>query len=371
MKYYVIAGEASGDLHGANLIKALKQEDAQAEFRGFGGDLMQKEGAVLDKHCSELAFMGFVEVVANLGTIFKNMKLAKEAVLAYQPDALILIDFPGFNLKIAQFAKENGIPVFFYISPKVWAWNQKRVLKIKKVVDHLFCILPFEVEFYKTWGMEVDYVGNPLMDAIDAHKADKNFRKTHQLSEKPIIALLPGSRKMELKHVMPDMLAVSDLFPEYECVLAGAPMLSQADYAPYLGNRKIKIITNATYDLLLHAQAALVTSGTATLETALLKCPEVVLYKGNRLSVAIARLLVKIKFISLVNLILDKEVVKELIQEDCNPAEIAAQLAPLLSDTPQRAHMLADYEALAKRVGPAGASERTAKLVQKYLRKSN
>ncbi len=371
MKYYVIAGEASGDLHGANLIKALRQEDAQADFRGFGGDLMQKEGALLDKHCSELAFMGFVEVVANLGTIFKNMKLAKEAVLAYKPDALILIDFPGFNLKIAQFAKEKGIPVFFYISPKVWAWNQKRVLKIKKVVDHLFCILPFEVEFYKTWGMEVDYVGNPLMDAIGAHKADKNFRKTHQLSEKPIIALLPGSRKMELKHVLPDMLAASDVFPDYECVLAGAPMLSQTDYAPYLGNRKIKIITNATYDLLLNAQAALVTSGTATLETALLKCPEVVLYKGNRLSVAIARLLVNIKFISLVNLILDKQVVKELIQEDCNPAEIATQLGPLLSDTPQRAQMLSDYKALAKRVGPAGASERTAKLVQKYLRKSN
>jgi lipid-A-disaccharide synthase len=253
----------------------------------------------------------------------------------------------------------------------VWAWNQKRVLKIKKVVDHLFCILPFEVEFYKTWGMDVDYVGNPLMDAIVALKADKNFRKTHQLSEKPIIALLPGSRKMELKHVLPDMLAASDLFPDYECVLAGAPMLSQADYAPYLGNRKIKIISHSTYDLLLNAQAALVTSGTATLETALLKCPQVVLYKGNRLSVAIARLLVNIKFISLVNLILDKQVVKELIQEDCNPTEIAAQLSPLLSNTQQRAQMLTDYEALVKRVGPAGASERTAKLVQKYLRKSN
>lgn len=368
MKYYMIAGEASGDLHGANLLKALKQEDAQAEFRGFGGDLMQQAGARLDKHCSELAFMGFVEVATNLGTIFNNIKLAKEAILAYQPDALILIDFPGFNLKIAQFAKEKGIPVFFYISPKVWAWNQKRVLKIKKVVDHLFCILPFEVDFYKSWGMEVDYVGNPLMDAISAHTADKTFRKTHQLSEKPIIALLPGSRKMELKHVLPDMLAATDAFPEYECVLAGAPMLSHTDYAPYLGDRKIKMITNATYDLLLHAQAALVTSGTATLETALLKCPQVVLYKGNWLSVAIARLLVKIKFISLVNLILDKEVVKELIQEACNPAEIAAQLAPLLSDTSKRAHMLADYEVLAKRVGPAGASERTAKLVQNYLR---
>ncbi|MFM6954909.1 MAG: lipid-A-disaccharide synthase [Sphingobacteriaceae bacterium] len=371
MKYYVIAGEASGDLHGANLMKALKQEDAQAEFRGFGGDLMQQEGAVLDKHCSELAFMGFVEVLANLRTIFSNIKQAKQSVLAYKPDALILIDFPGFNLKIAEFAKKEGIPVFFYISPKVWAWNQKRVLKIKKVVDHLFCILPFEVDFYKTWGMEVDYVGNPLMDAISAHKVDKNFRNTHNISEKPILALLPGSRKMELKHILPDMLAASDLFPDYECVLAGAPMLNQADYAPYLGNRKIKIISNATYDLVLNAQAALVTSGTATLETALLKCPQVVLYKGSKLSVAIARLLVKIKFISLVNLILDKEVVKELIQEDCNPAEIATQLGPLLTETPQRVQMLADYETLAERVGPEGASGRTAKLVQKYLRKSN
>lgn len=371
MKYYVIAGEASGDLHGANLVKALKQQDAQAAFRGFGGDFMQQQEVVLDKHCSELAFMGFIEVLANLGTIFNNITLAKKALLSYKPDALILIDFPGFNLKIAEFAKKQGIPVFFYISPKVWAWNQKRVLKIKKVVDHLFCILPFEVEFYKTWGMEVDYVGNPLMDAISAHKADKNFRKTHQLSDKPMVALLPGSRKMELKHVLPEMLAASDLFPEYEWVLAAAPMLSQADYAPYLGNRNIKIVSGATYDLLLHAQAALVTSGTATLETALLKCPEVVLYKGSKLSVAIARLLVKIRFISLVNLIMDREVVKELIQERCNPAEIATYLTPLLSTTPQRAQLLSDYEVLAKRVGPAGASERTANLVQKYLRKSN
>lgn len=370
MKYYLIAGEASGDLHGANLMKALKVNDPEAEFHFFGGDLMQAQGGQCDKHYAEMAFMGFIEVLANIRTIFKNIKLAKEKVAAYRPDALILIDFPGFNLKIAQFAKEEGIPVHYYISPKVWAWNQKRVLKIKKIVDHLYCILPFEVDFYKTWGMEVDYVGNPLMDAISGHQADPDFRKTHHLSQKSIIALLPGSRRMELKHVLPQMIAVSDSFPNQQWVIAGAPNFTEADYAPFIAGRPISVLFNATYDLLKNAQAALVTSGTATLETALLNCPQVVLYRGSKISVAIARMLVKIKFISLVNLIMDREVVKELIQEDANPAQIATELQPLVQDSAKREQMLADYKMLADKVGEAGASERTARLIQKYLRKS-
>ncbi|MFM6975468.1 MAG: lipid-A-disaccharide synthase [Sphingobacteriaceae bacterium] len=370
MKYYLLAGEASGDLHGANLMKALKAEDPQAEFRFFGGDLMLAQGGVCDKHYSEMAFMGFIEVLANLRTISKNLKLAKESVKSYQPDALILIDFPGFNLKIAEFAKAQDIPVHFYISPKVWAWNQKRMLKIKKVVDHLYCILPFEVDFYKSWGMEIDYVGNPLMDAIAAYTFDVNFRKNHHLDDRLILALLPGSRKMELKHILPQMIAASDRFSSHQVVIAGAPNFKTEDYAAYIGERKVSVVFNATYDLLKNAEAALVTSGTATLETALLRCPQVVLYRGSKISVAIARLLVKIRFISLVNLIMDREVVKELIQEDCHPDRIAMELQAIITNGPARKRMLEDYQLLAEKVGPEGASGRTAKLIQKYLRKS-
>ncbi|MEY3679033.1 MAG: hypothetical protein RI924_1174 [Bacteroidota bacterium] len=371
MKYYLIAGEASGDLHGANLMKALKTLDKEADFRFFGGDLMQAQGGVCDKHYSEMAFMGFIEVLANLRTIAKNLKLAKQSIKACKPDALILIDFPGFNLKIAEFAKSEGIPVHYYISPKVWAWNQKRVLKIKCIVDHLYCILPFEVAFYKSWGMDVDYVGNPLMDAISSYPFNPNFHKDHQLDNRPILAILPGSRKMELEHVLPQMIAASDRFPDYQLVIAGAPNFKPEDYSVYLGDRKISIVFNATYDLLKNAEAALVTSGTATLETALLNCPQVVLYRGSKISVAIARLLVKIRFISLVNLIMDREVVKELIQEEAHADRIAEELKAILNNSASRNQMLHDYQYLAKRVGPAGASERTAALIQKYLRKSN
>ncbi len=371
MKYYLISGEASGDLHGANLMKALKEKDPAAEFHFFGGDLMQAQGGVCDKHYSEMAFMGFIEVLANLRTIAKNLKLAKQSIKAYRPDALILIDFPGFNLKIAEFAKSEEIPVHYYISPKVWAWNQKRVLKIKRIVDHLYCILPFEVDFYKSWNMEVDYVGNPLMDAISSYPFNPHFRKDYQLDNRPILALLPGSRKMELKHILPQMIAASDRFQDQQIVIGGAPNFQPEDYATYLGDRKIPIVFNATYDLLKNAQAALVTSGTATLETALLNCPQVVLYRGSKISVAIARLLVKIRFISLVNLIMDREVVKELIQEEAHPDRIAEELNVLLNDSPARKMMLENYKVLVQKVGPAGASERTAALIQKYLRKSD
>lgn len=367
MKYYLIAGEASGDLHGANLMRALKKEDAEADFRFFGGDLMKAQGGKLEKHYSEMAFMGFLEVLIHVRAIFRNLKQAKKAILDYHPDALILIDFPGFNLKIASFAKKHGIRVFYYISPKVWAWNQKRVLSIKKNVDQLFCIFPFEVDFYKTWGMDVHYVGNPLLDAIAAHHTDSQFRVNQALGEQQIIALLPGSRRQELKRLLTDMLQVSDDFPDYQFVIAGAPSFSIDDYQPFIGGRQIPVLFDQTYNLLLHAKAAIVTSGTATLETALFKVPQVVVYKGGRISVAIARLLVKIKFISLVNLIMGQEIVKELIQENCTPKSIKMELERLLQDSFYRGQMLGHYDQLVERMGEPGASNRVAKLVVHYL----
>ncbi|QEK51731.1 lipid-A-disaccharide synthase [Pedobacter aquae] len=366
MRYYIVAGEASGDLHGANLMKALKNLDAEAEFRFFGGDLMQAQGGTLVKHYADMAFMGFLEVLMNLRAVLKNISFCKQDVLAYQPDVLILVDFPGFNLKIADFAKKHNIKVYYYISPKVWAWNQKRVLKIKKVVDKMFCILPFEVDFYKEWGMEVDYVGNPLLDAIAAFTPQDDFLASYKLGDKKIIALLPGSRKQELQYLLPDMLAVADKLPDYQFVIAGAPSFNQEHYDSFLNGRNIPVVFGATYDLLHHAHAALVTSGTATLETALFKVPEVVLYKGGKISITIARMLVKIRFISLVNLIMDKEVVKELIQEDCNAAQILKELKPLLEGE-KRVLQLQQYQLLADKMGLPGASEKTAKLIYEYL----
>ncbi|MFA6084728.1 lipid-A-disaccharide synthase [Mucilaginibacter sp.] len=369
MKYYLVAGEASGDLHGANLMKALKELDGQAEFRFFGGDLMQAEGGTLVKHYADMAFMGFVEVVLNLNTILKNLSLCKKDIVAYRPDVLILIDFPGFNLKIAEFAKTQGLLVCYYISPKVWAWNQKRVLKIKKVVDHLFCILPFEVDFYKSWGMEIDYVGNPLLDAVDAFKPDPNFLQNNSLAGKRIIALLPGSRKQEISRLLPDMLAVTHQFPHHQFVVAGAPSFNIEYYQQFLLNKSIPVIFNATYDLLNVAEAAVVASGTATLETALFNVPQVVVYKGNAITIGIARMLIKIKFISLVNLIMDSQVVKELIQQDCNPPGIIAELDRLVNDKAYRQKMLADYDVLDEKMGTPGASVKTAALIVKYASK--
>ncbi|RYU90726.1 lipid-A-disaccharide synthase [Mucilaginibacter terrigena] len=369
MKYYLVAGEASGDLHGANLMKALKELDSEADFRFFGGDLMQAEGGTLVKHYADMAFMGFVEVVINLRTILKNLKLCKHDIATYRPDVLVLIDFPGFNLKIAEFAKAKGLLVCYYISPKVWAWNQKRVLKIKKIVDHLFCILPFEVDFYKSWGMDIDYVGNPLLDAVDAFKADASFLTNNNLTGKRIIALLPGSRKQEISRLLPEMLGVTGEFSDHQFVVAGAPSFKAEYYSQYLGNKAIPVIFNATYDILANAEAAVVASGTATLETALFNVPQVVVYKGNAITISIARMLVKIKFISLVNLIMDKEVVKELIQQDCTSPKIAAELDNLLNDDDYRQKMLDNYEVLDGRMGAPGASMKTAKLIVKYTSK--
>ncbi|SDL84877.1 lipid-A-disaccharide synthase [Pedobacter sp. ok626] len=365
MRYYIVAGEASGDLHGANLMKALKVEDANAEFRFYGGDKMLAEGGVLDKHYAEMAFMGFTEVLLNLRTIFKNLKACKAAILAYKPDVLILIDFPGFNLKIAEFAKANGIKVCYYISPKVWAWNQKRVLKIKRIVDKLFCILPFEVDFYKSWGMEVDYVGNPLLDEIAQFTPDPEFRKKYQL-EKDVVALLPGSRKQEIERLLPDMLSVTQSFPDCHFVVAAAPSFDEAYYRQFIKTDNVTLVFAQTYNLLHVAKAAIVASGTATLETALFHVPQVVVYRGGAISVAIARALVKIRFISLVNLIMDRAVVKELIQNDCNTASITRVLKGILNGA-ERAQMLSDYKELSAKMGTAGASGRTAKLILNYL----
>lgn len=362
MKYYLVAGEASGDLHGANLMRALKAESPDAEFRFFGGDKMQAEGGVLVKHYAEMAFMGFVEVILNLRTVLRNMRSCKEDIQHYQPDALILIDFPGFNLKIAEFAKAEGIRVFYYISPKVWAWNQKRVLKIKRVVDRLFCILPFEVSFYKEWGMDVDYVGNPLLDEISRFSADADFLKQHQLQEKPVLALMPGSRVQEIERLLPVMLEVAAKFPDYHAVVAAAPAFNESYYQKFIGTQQVRLVFNQTYDLLHVAHAAIVASGTATLETAIFKVPQVVVYKGSPLSIAIARMVVKIRFISLVNLIMDRKVVEELIQEDCNPQTVHAKLSLLLNGE-QRAAILRDYDELAVKMGTPGASARTAALI--------
>lgn len=365
MKYYLIAGEASGDLHGANLMKALENEDPNAQFRYFGGDKMQAEGGDLVKHYADMAFMGFTEVLLNLRTILKNLKTCKADVLAYQPDVLILIDFPGFNLKIAEFANEHGIKVCYYISPKVWAWNQKRVLKIKRIVDHMFCILPFEVDFYKSWGMDVDYVGNPLLDEISNFSPNKGFRNQHQLTEKPIIALLPGSRKQEIERLLPVMLSVVEDFKDYQFVIAAAPTFTAQYYQQFIGEAKVTLVFSQAYDLLYNAHAAVVASGTATLETALFKVPQVVVYKGGAISIAIARLLVKIRFISLVNLIVDRKVVTELIQEDCSKEKVGSELRQIASGQ-GRTQMLDDYNELLELIGSAGASQKTAKLIMKY-----
>jgi lipid-A-disaccharide synthase len=366
MKYYLVAGEASGDLHGANLIKALKEKDAQAEFRFFGGNLMQAEGGTLVQHYANMAYMGIVEVVMHLPAILRNMKTCKQDILNWQPDVLILIDFPGFNLKIAEFAKAHGLMVCYYISPKVWAWNQKRVFKIKKVVDHLFCILPFEVDFFNRFDMKVDYVGNPLLDAVAAFEPDGQFLSSHQLAEKPIVALLPGSRKQEISRLLPEMAQVAKRYPQYQFVVAGAPSFNAAYYEPYLNGQPLPVVFNATYNLLYHAKAAIVASGTATLETALFNVPQVVVYKANQIMVTAGRMLLKIKYISLVNLIMDKRVVQELIQEDCNAKIIGAELEKLAASGDYRTVMLANYAKLHEIMGKPGASAQTAALIYKY-----
>lgn len=372
MKYYLIAGERSGDLHGANLMKGIKANDPEAQFRGWGGDMMQHEGIDLVTHYKDTAFMGFLEVALNIRKIAGFLKKCKKDILVYKPDVIILIDYPGFNLRIAAFAKENGIKTFYYISPKVWAWNQKRAWKIKKNIDQMFVIFPFEIDFYKKFDFEVDYVGNPLMDAIDDFKPDPDFKKKHNLDEnRAVIALLPGSRRQEIINMLDLMLTVRPHFPDYQFVVAGVKNLPSSLYEKYEALQNVSVVYEATYDLLAISEAALVTSGTATLETALLKIPEVVCYKTSRISYAVAKKLIKVPFISLVNLIMEKEVVRELIQDELNEKQLVVELAALLKNGSKREAQLTDYSTLQTLVGGPGASERAGALMVKYLLKKN
>jgi lipid-A-disaccharide synthase len=362
LKYYIIAGEASGDLHASNLIRELKALDANADFRCWGGDLMRDQGAEIVRHYRDLAFMGFLEVIANLRTILRNIDFCKKDIIEYKPDAVILVDYPGFNLRIAEFVHQKKIKTIYYISPQVWAWKQSRVKKIRRDVDKMLVILPFEREFYKKFNFSVEFVGHPLLDAVsNRKKTEDNFRSRNNISERKIIALLPGSRKQEIGTMLPLMLKAVEPFRDYEVVIAGAPSITLEFYSDLVGTNK-KIVFQSTYELLEHAEAALVTSGTATLETALFDVPQVVCYKGNRISYLIARQLIKINYISLVNLVMDKEVVKELIQDQLTADNIRVELKSILQGE-ERELMKQNYEDLKTRLGGKGASARAARIV--------
>lgn len=371
MKYYLVAGEASGDLHGSNLMKAIRQFDPQADFRYFGGELMQQQGGVLVKHYRDMAFMGLFMVLANLCTILRNMKRCKNDIAAYSPDAVILVDFPGFNLKIAEYAHKKGFRVLYYISPKIWAWRKSRVHSIRKYVDKMYVLLPFEVEFYRQYGVEAEYLGNPVVDAVAAalqQPVDREyFLRTNSLSEKPIIALLPGSRRQEISKCLPEMMAAAASFPAYQFVIAGAPSMDRSFYEKFPGSKQIPIIFGKTYDLLRNSYAAVVVSGTATLETGLFGVPQVVIYKPGILTYRIGILFVKIRFFSLVNLFMDKPAVKELLQFDL-AEKIAGELTLLTSDAAYRREMLQMYEQLREKAGEPGTSARVAEKMVAYLR---
>lgn len=369
MRYYIIAGEASGDLHAANLIKQLKSKDEQANIRAWGGELMEAQGAEIVKHFRDLAFMGFAEVIMNLRTILSNISFCKNDILQFKPDAIILVDYPGFNLRIAEWAHQNNIKVLYYISPQIWAWKKSRVFKIKKYVDEMMVILPFEKDFYAKYDYPVHYVGHPLLDALpEAKGLDKTFLKENELGNKAIIALLPGSRQQEIKKMLNIMLTQVAHFPDYQFVIAGAPSIEKSFYKNLIGDNPVKIIENKTHQLLDHAHAALVTSGTATLETALIGIPEVVCYKGNRISYEIAKRVVDIKYISLVNLIMDEEVVTELIQQDLNEKNLQIELQKIIGGD-SRDKMLQEFKQLKEKLGSGGASERAAEIITKSIYK--
>lgn len=375
MRYYIIAGEASGDLHGSNLIRELKKIDTVATIRCWGGDLMEQAGGELVKHYRDLAFMGFIEVVKNLGTIMKNLRFCKEDILKFKPDTIVLIDYPGFNLRIAEWAKKHNIKVIYYISPQVWAWNESRVNSIKRSVDQMLVILPFEKAFYQKWNFAVEYVGHPLTEVVEAAKADSDQLHpavNSPLNEKNIIALLPGSRKQEIEKKLPIMLAVSEYFPDYHFIVAKASSLDDAFYEKLLQQYpKVRSLRNKTYTLLMRAKAALVTSGTATLETALFGVPQVVCYKGNNISYQIAKRLVKIKYISLVNLIMDRPVVTELIQDELTVANARRELDKILNDPETLDRMKKDYQELWKVLKEGGnASSKAAKAIVQFLKPS-
>lgn len=364
MKYFIIAGEPSGDLHGSNLIRGIISADPQAQIFCWGGELMQSAGGTLLMHYRKLAFMGFVAIFLNIRTIAKNMAVCKKQISEHNPDVVILIDYPGFNLRIAKFVKSLGIKVFYYISPKIWAWKESRIEKIKSYVDRMYIIFPFEVDFYRKHNVEVDYYGNPLVDEIERKKlafaSQTDLRKSLDIDDRPVIALLAGSRSHEVKHVLPEMVKVVKYFPEYQFVLAGVRNLPESIYRKIIGNSPIKLVSDKTYDILYLADAALVTSGTATLETALIGAPQVVCYKADFFSILIAWMVVKVKYFSLVNLIMGYEVVKELIQYDLKENNLLKELKSIIHGGDRREKILKEYELLKKKLGPAGASVRIA-----------
>ncbi|WP_114783364.1 lipid-A-disaccharide synthase [Botryobacter ruber] len=369
MRYYIIAGERSGDLHASNLIKQLRKQDPEAEIRGWGGDMMQEAGMDLVKHYRDMAFMGFAEAIANIFKILGFLKECKADINTFQPDVIILVDYAGFNMRIARFAKANGFKVFYYISPKIWAWNQGRVHTIKKLVDRMFVIMPFEEDFYARFDYKVDYIGNPVSDSVTDHVADTNFRAKNRLTNnKPIIAILPGSRRQEIESMLHVMLSIIPYFRDFQFIVAGVSNLPKSHYEQYNKDPNIKIIYDQAYDLLAHAKAALVTSGTATLETALFNVPQVVCYKTSAISYAIAKRLIKVPYISLVNLIADKPVVTELIQDDFTPKKIVAELKKILFDSFFIKEQKADYARVREKIGNFRTAERAAELMVNYLK---
>lgn len=372
MKYFLIAGEASGDLHASNLMKEIKAKDSKAEFRFLGGDLMEKQAETSPViHYKDMAFMGVFDVLKNIFSIFSNFKKAKKAILSFNPDAVILIDYPGFNLKMAKFSKQNGFKTYYYIAPKLWAWKEGRVKILKKYIDKVFIILPFEKDFYKKHKVNAQYVGNPVVDAVKSHQImpQEVFAERFNPSQKPLIALLPGSRKGELKMSLPSMIEISKKYPEYSFIITGAPGLSPEDYSPYLNQVDIPVIFGHTYDVLHYAHAAIVTSGTATLETALFHTPQVVVYKVGNLQYKLFKRFVNIKYFSLVNLILDKPAVAELLQDEFNIQRLTKELNHILKGK-GRGEMLENYKELENILGPYKASETTAKMIVEELNKS-
>lgn len=375
MKYYIIAGEASGDLHASNLVKNIKLNDAQADIRGWGGDLMQKEGVTLVKHYRDLAFMGFAEVIQHLPEILRNIKFCKSDILEFKPDVLILVDYPGFNLRIAKFAKQAGFKIVYYVSPQVWAWKSSRVHLIKEVVDKMLVIFPFEKTFYQKYNYEVDFVGHPLLDVINQspYSSLKDFIKENNLPDKPIVALLPGSRHQEIQNMLPVMRDTALRFPDYQFIIAGAPSANKEWYAAYLNHPNISIVYGKTYELLSHSVAGLITSGTATMEAALWGVPEVICYRAKGLtgtiSYHLAKRLIgkKLKFIGIVNLVMEKEVVKELIQHELNVENLCAELKKLIEDKNYREQILNEYKQINEKLGGPGASARAAKVISDFL----
>ncbi len=376
MRYYIIAGEASGDLHGSNLIKGIRKIDSSAQIRCWGGDLMKEAGAELVKHYKEGAIMGFVEVVANLGKLAKNLNDCKNDIINYNPDVVVLIDYPGFNFRIAQFAKERGMRVFYYIAPKVWAWKEKRVHKLKKYVDRLFIIFPFEIEYFKKWGIDAIYRGNPLLDSVDNHRSADETKEAFQKrtgigSAETTVALLAGSRRGEIKYLLPRMMQVAEKYPHYRFLLACAPSMEREFYESIIGKKcsNIKLLFGETYSILRHSDAAIINSGTASLEAALIGVPQVVCYGGNEISYQIAKRVVKLKYISLANLIMDKGLFKELIQHDCTPQKISQELDNMLDNRVYREKMMADYRNVRDVLGGKGASEKVAGAMIEELEK--